>query len=456
MNLTMNDVQKTISDFLNDSDAMLNNPDQLTPDTALELYQMLVVCKKTFAENRDVLDTMLRVRICQQLDFLLDYIVDTIPFSITAEANIYTPAIQSHRRWHNVELMKDKGLIGYTLAKEIGAKPIMFFCSEEESYEYTKELKGLELIFTDKETGMKRPYYNFLRENHEKMDIMIFNGIYFETLDFLNEYRGLRPDGKVFCGLDMSLIWFERMEWHHPQVQKCASQCDWIATSCRKVRDVLNAHKDVNFSCHYFPNGFYNPQKLPIVADADKKENTILTVGRIGTEEKNNEELLNAFALIAEKIPTWTVRLVGGVDQRFQPFLDSYFEKYPNLKERIIFTGAIYDKEALYAEYAKAKIFALTSPKEGGTPNVYAEALFHGCMFATSNIDAADDVTNDGKLGISYTLGDVEALGNGLLSLCEKSEPEQLALHIKEALAYANRYYDWERNAKKLAFALLQ
>lgn len=452
----MSDIQNTIANFLNDSEQLLGNPEQLTPDTALELYQMLVVCKKTFAENRATLETILRVRICQQLDCLLDYIVDTIPFSITAEANIYTPAIQSHRRWHNVELMKDKGLIGYTLAKEIGATPIMFFCAEDELYAYTKELSGLELIFTDKEVGMKRPYDNFLRENYENMDIMIFNGIYFETLDFLDAYRKLRPDGKVFCGLDMSLIWFERMEWHHKQVQNCANQCDWIATSCRNVRDVVNAHPDVNFSCHYFPNGFYNPQKLPIVADASQKENVILTVGRIGTTEKNNEELLDAFALIAEKIPTWTVRLVGGVDPRFQSYLDAYFAKYPNLKERIIFTGAIYDKATLYAEYAKAKIFALTSPKEGGTPNVYAEALFHGCMFATSNIDAADDITNDGKLGISYTLGDTEALASGLLALCQKSDPEQLSLHIQDALAYANRYFDWERNAKKLAFALLQ
>jgi hypothetical protein len=49
--------------------------------------------------------------------------------------------------------------------------------------------------------------------------------------------------------------------------------------------------------------------------------------------------------------------------------------------ERVAFTGAITDKAELYSEYAKAKIFALTSTLEGVTPNVYAEALFHGCMF---------------------------------------------------------------------------
>ncbi|MFI3174024.1 MAG: glycosyltransferase [Bacillota bacterium] len=450
----MSNVQKTISDFLNDSEALLQNPEQLTEETTLELYNMLIICKKTFTENQETLDVELRVRICQQIDFLLDHIVETIPFSINAEVNIYTPAIQSHRRWHNVELMKDKGLIGYTLAKEIGAKPIMFFCDENESYDYAKELPDLELIYTDKETGMKRPYYNFLRENYEKMDILILNGIYFETIEFLSEYRKLRPDGKVFCGLDMSLLWFGRMEWHHPMVQKCASECDFIATSCRHVRDVLNRYKDVNFCCHYFPNGFYNPQNLPIIAEAKQKENIILSVGRIGTEAKNNEELLEAFARIADKIPSWSVRLVGSIDPRFQPYIEAYFTKYPHLKERVVLTGAIYEKASLYEEYKKAKIFALTSPKEGGTPNVYAEALFHGCMFATSNIDASDDITNNGELGISYTLGNIDELAEALLSLCEKSETDHLETHIEQAISYAKKYYDWETNAKKLAFAL--
>ncbi len=452
----MNDIQTTILNFLNDSETLLKNPEQLTEDMTLELYNMLEICKKTFTENRESLDVELRVQICQQLDFLLDHIMDTIPFSITAEANIYTPAIQNYRRWNNVELMKDKGLVGYTLAKEIGAKPIIFFCDEEESYDYADELIGLELIKTDKATGMKRPYYNFLQQNYEKMDIVMLNGIYFETLDFLDEYRKLRPDGKVFCGLDMSFIWLNRMEWHHPVVQKCASQCDWIATSCRQVRDGLNRHKDVNFCCHYFPNGFYNPKNLPIVADVNQKENIILTVGRIGTPEKNNEELLEAFALIAHQIPTWSVRLVGNVAPKFQSYIDTYFSKYPELLDRVIFTGGIYDKAALYKEYAKAKIFAITSPKEGGTPNVYAEALFHGCMFATSTIDAADDITNYGKLGITYTLGNPEELAEALLTLTEKSSPQLLEAHILEATAYAKKYYDWERNAKKLSFALLK
>jgi len=124
------------------------------------------------------------------------------------------------------------------------------------------------------------------------------------------------------------------------------------------------------------------------------------------------------------------------------------------MKERVILTGAIVDKAALYAEYAKAKVFILTSALEGGTPNVYAEALFHGCKFATSDIDAADDITNFGELGFQYKLGNADMLAKKLVNLCMGSNEAKDKKHIKKALMYAQREFDWERNAKKLAYAL--
>jgi len=203
-------------------------------------------------------------------------------------------------------------------------------------------------------------------------------------------------------------------------------------------------------------NGFYNPTDIRIVADSDYKENTILTVGRIGTPEKNNEELIIAFAGLAEALPGWTLKLVGPVDPQFEQFKDWFFTTYPNIKDRVVFTGSISDKKKLYDEYAKAKIFTLTSRSESGTPNVYAEALVHGCMFISSGIDGADDITNYGELGLKYDRGSTESLADVLMKLCLIADADGMKEHIPKALEYAGRYYSWDRNAKKLAYMLFK
>jgi len=251
----------------------------------------------------------------------------------------------------------------------------------------------------------------------------------------------------------MNSFWNDTTPWGSPEAGGFAEKCDLTATSCRKMRDLLNRNPDVKFSCRWFPNGFYNPAGLPVIADADEKKNIILTVGRIGTQQKNNEEMLEAFAGVADILKSWSLRLVGPIEPEFNDYISSYFQSYPNLKGRVIFTGPLFDKEKLYNEYKKAKVFTLSSRLEGA-PNVYAEALFHGCKFVTSDIDAADDMTNFDTLGAKYPIGDVKALQDKFVEVCSRADKKEMRNHIPKALAYANRYYDWNRNAKKLAYML--
>jgi glycosyltransferase involved in cell wall biosynthesis len=286
------------------------------------------------------------------------------------------------------------------------------------------------------------------------MDILILHGMYNQTVRYLDEYRNLRKDGKVYCGLDMQNYWMGNISWDSPNAITFAQQCDVIATSGRSMRDMLNGNPKAHFPCRWLPNGFLNPTGVKIIADPEIKENTILTVGRIGSSEKNNAELLIAFARVSEELSGWSLRLAGAIEPEFQSYIEHYFSKRPDLKERVVFTGAITDKKELYGEYSRAKVFALTSPLEGGTPNVFAEALFHGCMFVTSNIDASDDITNYGQLGAVYTLGDLDALCDTLVKVCSGTNKKAFRKHIPKALDYAMRYYDWNRNVKKLAYML--
>lgn len=448
----MNQEELLYEDFFSGNEKRLADLDHCSDETLINCYHLFEKYVKEISKNIAHINPMYRVKLCQQMDTFLNVIAERIPFSIQVEGNIFTPAIQGARSWRNVELMKDKGLTGYMLGKHIGAKSHMFFCSAEEDYSFAEDLPGLSLLKSEKID--KDSYFQHLSDHYAEIDILILHGIYLETFDYLDRYRELRPDGKVYCALDMNVFWMGKIGWADPMVQNFFNQCDLVATSSSYLRDVLNGNPDVNFPCRFIPNGFYNATHIPIAANIANKTNTILTVGRIGTKQKNNEELLLGFAKIAHFIPTWNLKLVGEVEPTFYSFLERYFDLCPQLKNRIIVTGPIHDKKDLYREYAVAKVFALTSGYEGGTPNVYAEALFHGCKFVTSDIDGAIDITNDGSLGYSYHLGDINELATALLKLCHNEDTDKDKAHIESAVAYGKKQFLWEHNAKKLAFSL--
>jgi len=447
-----------LNNFLLETAQYVEQLDSLSFSTAAELYDLLDDAAKAATSFIGEIDPELRVRICDIQDKVLERIIDVLPpFDHFGEnLKIFSPYLDSYNAWCNFHLLKDSGLAGYLLANEIGAKPVMLFGSTDVEYPFLSSLPGLELLYRKPDEDPADSYVQHLLENSADMDILILYGMYLQSPGYLEAYRLARPDGKVYCSIDMNTHWMKHIDWHSVSVRKFAHQCDVVATSCRLMRDILNRTQDVQFPCRWITNGFYNPTNIKVVADVNCKENVILTVGRIGTIEKNNEELLSAFAGVADMLPSWTLRLVGPVDERFQPFLDWYFEEFPNMKERVIITGAINDKKKLYGEYAKANVFVLTSRSESGTPNVYSEALFHGCMFITSEIDGADDIINYGELGVKYERGNIKSLSEALLKMCSAADEQGMQSHIPRALAYANKYYDWKRNAKKLAYMLFK
>ncbi len=428
---------------------------ELKEAAVLELYELNKILTRVVNENIKDYGTEARIVLCRQQEVLLSKLVSfDLNYDNENIKNVYTPAVQGFRQWNRVEFFKDKGLVGYFLGKELNAKHKMFFCSKNDVDNVKLLLPDQEMLISDDEEELIEQYMRLLTKEHQLIDVLILHGMYGETIAYLDEYRKLRPDGKVYCGLDMNSHNLSRIDFSNVSILKFLKQCDVVATSSKYVRDMLNDIIEVNTPCYYLPNGFSNLLNLNINVDVKLKENVILTVGRIGTEQKNNMELLVAFAKVAHLIPDWSVRLVGTIEEGFKPRIEDFFEKFPNLIDRVIFTGAIMDKQMLYDEYAKAKCFALTSTFEGGTPNVYAEALNHGCMFITSDIDAADELTNYGELGYVYELGKVNELSECILDMSRNSSMEYFEEHIVKALAYANENYDWRKNAKKLAIML--
>ncbi|WP_281165266.1 glycosyltransferase family 4 protein [Liquorilactobacillus sicerae] len=350
-------------------------------------------------------------------------------------------------KWRNVELTKEIGVVPYLLLKKYGIQQTLV-TKKDKNIIYSnlkKVVPGLKIEYLSDNDDFIISEWEFVKQNYRQMDGLILRGPYPTFFPVLDLYRQLRPDGYVYLYLDANAAWMDRIDWKDHQFQKFMDQCDLITTSGRTMQEHLSV-KWPKWTINYFPNGFYNFSHHNLDIKWDKKEKIILTVGRIGTYQKNNEALLQAFSEIADEIPDWSVKLVGPVEEQFKSWLEKYFACYPNLKARIILVGEIVDKGKLLTEYQRASIFALTSRLEGGTPNVIAEALTGGDCIITSGIDEAADATNQEKCGRIYHSN--TELAQLLVELCTDAS---LRLKLeKAARMYSQDNFDFEKIVKRL------
>ena len=146
-----------------------------------------------------------------------------------------------------------------------------------------------------------------------------------------------------------------------------------------------------------------------------KKENAILTVGRLGTYVKNTEMLLRALKQIDLK--DWKFYFVGPIETDFKPCISDFFNRYPEKRSSVIFVGAIYDKRELWEYYNRAKVFVLPSRSECYAL-VLNEALRFRNYLILTDVGAASDVIQEGKYG----------------SLIEQDDDKMLAQRIQDII----------------------
>lgn len=340
--------------------------------------------------------------------------------------------------WVNSQLLKDCGVIPYLLHRNYGCDAVMAGKQLSE-YSNLRYVEGLRLEFLP--DGDKAAYLQ--REAHN-IDCLLLYGPYDSYFPLVDLYKRLNPYGKVSLALDANSGWMDRIQWAEPVFRQFMDQCDVITCSGRTMQRHLN--EKWPWPIEYIPNGFYNFSSKPWKVDFDQKENVILTVGRLGTPQKATNVLLEAFAKIAPQIPDWELHLAGGMEDAFTDWLSGFWERYPELKERIRFLGSISDRDVLYETYQRAKIFALTSTWEG-FPNVIPEALFSGDAIAITKIDEYQDAIGNGRCGLASEIDDVNGFADILLQLCRSERLDEMC---REAYAYAQEVYDMERIVARL------
>lgn len=345
----------------------------------------------------------------------------------------------------NVDLVKAFGMIPYLFHRMYGCEVKLVSYEGNETYPYLDLLTGLKMELI--ENKPPESMVKYIHDNSKNIDLLIIQGAYEYNHDVVVEYKRQNPGGKIFMNLDQNSEWMDRIIWDDPDYYEMMSLIDVKGSTCKPMQVFLNEKWPWHIECIH--QGYYDLFGFNDNIDEilKNKKKIILCVARHGTWQKATEVLMEAFAMIESDISEWRLELVGSVEEDFNRYIEEYYNKYPSLKERVLFTGNISDRKLLHEYFKRAGIFSLTSRIEGGTPNVISEALYTGCAIALTMFDAYPDaigpLDDDDKIcGMAAPVDDVEGYANILKKLCMS---EILGEYQKNARWRAEKYFDSEK-----------
>lgn len=263
--------------------------------------------------------------------------------------------------------------------------------------------------------------FKYLINNAKNIDVLMLFHVSRCSYWYSYIYKKLNPKGKIYIKADFNLGVYQkelsvvnsspknlkeffkkrRETKEYNKRKKLIPLVDLISYESLEAYDFMKnsyAGMDTKGKTVYLPNGYDNlfVEKNFRIKEFKEKENIILTVGRLGTKEKNTELLLESLKEIDLK--DWKVVLIGSETEELLKYKEKYFKENPDLKEKIIFTGEIKDRKELYEYYNKSKVFVLPSKWES-FGIVMVEAMAFGNYVITSNTCAANDITNYNNIG---------------------------------------------------------
>lgn len=325
--------------------------------------------------------------------------------------------------------MKEFGLLSWGMMKYQGYDS---FLATYDNGDYTnlQYLPGLRIEFIPRISGsFHRDALTLIRKNAKRIDVIMtlhMNRLAFSKF-FI--YKLFNPKGKIYLKSDGWPMPYHKSILMHPTSYILTKMCDCISTELQdKAEDMSRAwHRNIV----HVPNPA-NPNDIQSFRLFSERSNTILTVGRLGTRQKATEILLEAFAQIAAQIPGWTLKLAGYFSENMNIASD-FYAAHPELKDRVIFTGEIRDRQTLIDMYRDAKIFAFPSRWES-FGIALTEAMMQGCFAVTTDIPASRTLTENFRYALGSPVDDIDGLAKNLFYACtHESEIESLAQEGREA-----------------------
>lgn len=269
---------------------------------------------------------------------------------------------------------------------------------------YIKKLRPFSFVF-----GFKLMRYLFC--NARKIDLFMRFHVTITTAIMIIIYKMLNRNGIAYIKLDSNGVMnFEyknnlKSLFRKLLYRRMFELVDFVSYETKMGLENITQQTigiDISSKLFYMPNGFDEDmiKHLDInVKEYSDKENVMITVGRLGTNQKNTELFLKAVENIDLK--DWVIYLIGDIDPQnitFLEFVSNFFSNHPEKKKSVIFTGAISDKRHLWEYYNKSKVFVLTSRCES-YGLVLNEAKRFRNFIVSTNVGAFEDLVESGKYG---------------------------------------------------------
>lgn len=314
---------------------------------------------------------------------------------------------------------KDGFLTPYYLGKKMGYDVKIVYWKD---HEYVPDShRGVELIPTG---GYRYQwlnilcYYFHLVMNARNIDVLMRFHLTRETYLFTLIYKLLNPKGKVYVKTDIDPMDIDSNK-------KTGLKGRIILKLFRKCVDVVSCETTIAYEkmqkssspiykygekLIIVPNGFDEEQIDFLnmhVKDFQNKDNIMLTVGRLGTYQKNTQMLLRAVAKVDLK--DWKCFLIGTIEPDFSKEIERFYNNYPEKKSNVIFVGNINDTKELWDYYNRSKVFLLTSRFES-YGLVLCEAKRFKNYIITTDVGAARDIVENGKYGMVINMDDDNSL----------------------------------------------
>lgn len=326
---------------------------------------------------------------------------------------------------------KDIFLLPYYIAEALGVNLEYHYSINQGKTPMPSVHRGVSFLHTkcDKDATalLKTVFFNARHSS-----VLFLNGSSARHMIAVWLYKHLNPSGKVVIFGDMEEPQAIELKENGFQYSKGFIGCLKIRltdyffnnvtylvanTAAFRHMDELCRNKKWDTLLHFYPCLDDEPVKeYGIIRKTwEEKENVMVCVGRIGNHQKNTEMLLDALRKVDLK--DWKIYMLGPITSsfdlkeggEFQKVIDQFFEECPQHKDKLIFTGMIYDQKEVMEYYNRAKVLLSTARHEGFA-NTFSQAAAFGCYIISTDVGGADVASNGWTFGTMVKQEDSDAL----------------------------------------------
>ena len=324
---------------------------------------------------------------------------------------------------------KDVFLVPYYLGKQYQCDVTIVYPLTKTNQHFPSEVRGVQLrpqkgMRNDKEIWREFTLLGYLVCHAKDIDILMrFHHTPF-TVMMVYIYKFLNRKGKVYIKADLDADDIKEKNTgikglikrlFYPGFIKRVDVC-----SCETLATYKALQNSNNKIFHWknnlvlMPNGF-DEESFICSGIKEKafleKENIMITVGRLGTQQKNTEMFLKALENV--DLGDWKIYLIGPLEESFEKQLREFYFDNPQKINSVIFLGTIYDKKLLWEYYNRSKVFVLTSRWEG-YPIVLTETRRFRNYILSTMVSGITDIMENLKYGIIIEQESVTSLASAI------------------------------------------